>query len=173
MIANSGRNPSSGNRKVWKITNPSAALTAPSTVRAPSVTTSTTHTGPRNETVSRGVAFWACNARSAPPSPAIPAEIANSVIRNTRALIPIEAAAGSLPRSAAIKRPVVPLRMRMTKIATTAKIAKTTRNHRSSWLAAKNLGRSIGSPESPPITASRRNTVLSIMRAKANVASDR
>ncbi len=93
------------------------------------------------------------------------------MIRNAVALMPIDAAAVSLPRIAAKNRPVDPLRIRITANATSPKIPKTSRKNVRSLVA--NDGRGTRNPMVPPDTSGRLNTTCSIINPNASVANVR
>src|SRR5680860_365147 len=150
---------------------PRPALIAPSTVRAPSVTTTTTKKRLKKNPKSAGCAIPFCVASSPPPSPAIPAETANARMRARAGLIPIDWAATSLPRNASRNRPVVPLRMSTTSPATAA--STSTQNRKNILSSSRPAGRGTRRGRMPPPTQSKGTNTLSNISANASVASER
>src|SRR3954470_24755096 len=169
-----------GRITAWKNTKPTAALIAPSTVRAPSVTTSTIHASPSSgtntESMFDAVPRCVYVTISPPPSPAIAADSANATMRARRWLIPIDDAATSLPRIASSERPVVPPRTQITAMLTSTRmISERTRYALSPWL--KSIGPSTGRGTTricvPPPTQPSWSTTWSKKNANASVASDK
>src|SRR5580700_3988338 len=122
---------------------------APSMVRDPVVMTTTTKTSEYTYSKDVALTLVRTEAYRAPPKPAMPADMANTVSRAVLRLMPMLAAAVGLPRMAARYRPTVPRCTRSTSTQHTTRPRKhTRRNDRSETkLIEPMTGRGTVTPE--------------------------